>query len=272
MRKAALRKKGIYVVDPVTGAKHKQYIDPETGDKVYEYTGETKRVQKTVNGEKVWVDSKQLKTFESTRMAEAKDAYSLSSGHPMDNTYAEYANNLKNLARQARLEMLKIDTTPPVNKEAKAKYKDDIKDLMAQLTDAKSNAPLERRAQAIGGAWAREERNADPGMSYADYKKVKAKCLVKARTMVGAGKKKITISDRQWEAIQSNAISFTKMQEIFANTDSEKLVERALPKTFAGLSDTQLSRARSMIKNGATQAEVADALGVSVSTIARSLG
>lgn len=266
-----LRKKGIVVVDPETGKKHKQYIDPETGDKLYEYTGETKRVQRTINGEKVWVDSKQLKTFESTRMAEAKDAYELSSGHPMDNTYADYANNLKNLARQARLEMLKINTTPPVDKEAKAKYKEEVKDLMAQLTDAKANAPLERRAQAIGGAWAREERDADPGMSYSDYKKVKAKCLVKARTMVGAGKKKISISDKQWEAIQSNAISFTKMQEIFANTDSEKLIERALPKSFTGLTTSQLSRARSMISNGATRAEVAEALGVSVSTLAKSL-
>lgn len=270
-KQVPLRKAGVMVIDPVTGAKRKQYIDPETGDKLYEYTGETKRVQRTIDGEKKWVDSNQLKTFESTRMAEAKDARELSSGHPMDEAYAKYANDLKDLARKARLEMLKIDTTPPVNKQAREEYKEDVKDLMAQLKDAKSNAPLERRAQAIAGAWARAERDAEQGMSYNEYKKVKAKCLVKARNMVGAGKKKITISDRQWEAIQNNALSFTAMQQIFANTDSEKLVERALPKTFAGLTTAQLSKAKTLISNGATRSEVADALGVSVSTIARAL-
>ena len=63
------------------------------------------------------------------------------------------------------------------------------------------------------------------------------------------------------------------MQEIFANTDSEKLVERALPKKNVGLTPSQLSRARSMLNrdNPPTQAEVAAALGVSVTTLTRSL-
>src|SRR5690606_6025173 len=64
-------------------------IDPETGEKVYQYTGEsyTNAKGKTV-----------VKTFRSTKMAETNDARTLSSGLPMEEVYASYANSLKSMA------------------------------------------------------------------------------------------------------------------------------------------------------------------------------
>ena len=62
-------------------------------------------------------------------------------------------------------------------------------------------------------------------------KKAEAQCLEEARYRVGAKKTSITISDKQWEAIQAGAVSNQKLEAILKNTDVDALKKRALPKT-----------------------------------------
>jgi uncharacterized protein YerC len=59
------------------------------------------------------------------------------------------------------------------------------------------------------------------------------------------------------------------MREIVANANVDKLTELSMPHESKGLSDAKIARAKAMLSNGYTQADIADMLGVSPSTIAR---
>ena len=103
-------------------------------------------------------------------------------------------------------------------------------------------------------------------------KKLKARELVRARATVGAGKKVIDITQAEWNAIQAGAISQTKLEAILANSNMSLVKKLALPKTKSGLTPAKLARAKALVKSGYTRAQVADALGVSVSTISKAVG
>jgi DNA-binding NarL/FixJ family response regulator len=57
------------------------------------------------------------------------------------------------------------------------------------------------------------------------------------------------------------------MLDIFNNGDQDSLKKAFTPKRQRGMSTTQKNRAKRMLAQGYTQADVADALGVSVTTI-----
>ena len=111
----------------------------------------------------------------------------------------------------------------------------------------------------------------NPELPKKEKKKISQRALVEARTIVGAKRTEIKISDKEWEAIQAGAISDTKMQEILANTDIDKLRERAMPRTTTGMTSAKIARAESMLDRGYTWEEVASSLGVSISTVQRAL-
>ena len=75
-------------------------IDPETGMKVYTKTGES------------YVDSKGrtvMRKIASTKMAEVDDAFELSSGRPIEEVYAAYANKgLKALGNLEKTPLLQF--------------------------------------------------------------------------------------------------------------------------------------------------------------------
>lgn len=72
-------------------------IDKETGEQSW----------KTVREEYVDKNGRtQVRTQKSTKMAETRDARTLSSGTPQEEAYADYANTMKALANQARKEMI----------------------------------------------------------------------------------------------------------------------------------------------------------------------
>jgi len=231
-------------------------IDPKTGKLVYVETG-----AEFYGGKP--------KKIKSTKLAEKDDANDLIDGvgTPMERIYAEHSNRLKDLANQARLEFLKgrdIEYSPSA---AKA-YAEEVKDLNAALHMALLNAPLERHAQVIGNAVFRVKKDANPDMDKAEITKLKSKSLQDARDRVGAGKKQIDITPRQWEAIQAGAISKSKLEQILDNADVEKVKELATPKDKPVMSAAMRERAAIMISSKKyTLAEVAEHLGVSVSTL-----
>lgn len=242
--------------DARPGAR-KEYIDPDTGKKVYSYTGETylNRKGKTTP-----------RTIKSTKMAEAEDAYSLSSGTVMETVYAEHANKLKALANRARKES--ISTTPiPYSPTAKKTYSSEVDSLNSKLNIALQNRPLERKAQLLANAKVRIVKDANPDMDADDIKKLKGRCLTEARIQTGARKQQIEITPKEWEAIQAGAISTNKLQQIVNNSDLDVLKQLAMPREYKTMTPAKQSRARAMEARGYTIAEIADALGVSTSNV-----
>lgn len=228
-------------------------IDPETGKRVWKYTGE-----RTKSGE--------LKTFRSTQLAETDDASTLSSGTPIEEVYVKHSNSLKAMANQARREYLR--TKPrPYSKSAREAYQGEVDTLDAKLSIALRNAPLERQAQIIANSVVAAKRRAKPDMEPAEVKKLKGQALVEARTRTGASKQRIEITDKEWEAIQAGAISNHKLGRILENADLDRVKELATPRDRATVSPAMASRARTMASSGYTQAEIASALGVSASTV-----
>lgn len=204
----------------------------------------------------------------STKMAEAKDAFTLSSGTQMETAYATYANQMKALANRARKAYLQVESIP-YSPSAKKLYSAEVSSLMSKLNEALKNAPRERQAQVIANEYVKAQIEANPEMSNDKKKKIKGQALTEARARVGAKKPKVVISDKEWEAIQAGAISNNTLTKILNNTDDKAFRERATPRSSNGLSSAKISAIKAKLAAGFTMQEVADAYGVSVSTISK---
>lgn len=228
------------------------------GEKIYRETGETYISKKT--GKEVKRISK------STKMAETSDANTLSSGYLIETVYSEHANKLKALANKARAESRSTDYIP-YSKEAHVKYKDQVDSLNSKLNIALKNRPLERKAQLIANAKVKNVYAANPDMDSDNLKKLKGRCLTEARLQTGASKQQIKIEPKEWEAIQAGAISTNKLKSIVQNSDLDVLKQLAMPREMRGVTPAQESRIKVLESRGYTLAEIADAVGVSTSTI-----
>lgn len=263
------RREGVLVTDPVTGRTRRQYIDPDTGEKLYTPTGSTyTQTYITRSGETRTREVQ--RTTRSTKMAEAKNAYELSSGTLIESVYADYANSMKDLANQARKAYLE---TEPIkySPSAKKTYAKEVASLQAKLDLAERNAPLERKAQLIANAAYRATLESNPNMDNDQKKKERGRALQTARNRVGAGKTRIDITDTEWEAIQAGALSNNTLTKVINNTDLDKLKTLATPRTSTTITQAKLSKARQMLGRGYTTSEVADALGVSTSTLTKTI-
>ena len=228
------------------------------GEKIYRETGETYISKNT--GKEVKRISK------STKMAETSDANTLSSGYLIETVYSEHANKLKALANKARAESRSTEYIP-YSKEAHIKYKDQVDSLNSKLNIALKNRPLERKAQLIANAKVKNVYAANPDMDSDDLKKLKGRCLTEARLQTGASKQQIKIESKEWEAIQAGAISTNKLKSIVQNSDLDVLKQLAMPREMRGVTPAQESRIKVLESRGYTLAEIADAVGVSTSTI-----
>lgn len=256
-----------------------------SGKKVYRDTGETKKVQITDTakmtaseleahkaGKKVYRDTGKLIQQKISQMDSVDDAMDLvhDKNNPKELAYANFANELKDMANQARKEARSIKPIP-VSQEAKKTYVKEVESLNAKLVNAEMNAPKERQAQTIANSIVEEKFASNPGMDYEHRKKEKARALTAARAQVGAKKELIEITDAEWEAIQANAISTNKLTRILNNTDQDKFKQRATPRSSSstsGLSDAQISRLRAMATSGRySNAELAATFGISTSYI-----
>lgn len=236
-------------------------IDKETGEQSW----------KSVREEYVDKDGKlKVRTQASTQMAETRDARTLSSGTPQEEAYADYANRMKALANKARKEMV---TTGKIaySASAKAAYQSEVDSLMAKLNVALKNAPRERQAQTIANSIVAAKKKDNPDMTKAEIKKESQRALTAARASVGAKRTPIEITDKEWEAIQAGAISENKLTQILNNTDIDKLRQRATPRTTTTLSTAKINRISALKASGYSTSEIAEALGVSSSTVSKYL-
>lgn len=232
-------------------------IDLKTGAYVYTETGKS---YKDIKGRTV------KRTVSSTKMAETKDAQSLSSGTNMEGVYSKYANSMKAMGNEAR--KMYIATKPrPYSPSARKTYSAEVGTLRAKLNVALKNAPLERRAQVLANVQVATKIKDNPGMDKDAIRKIKGQALNTARERVGAKKQRVQITDKEWSAIQAGAISTNMLTSILSNADLDRVKELATPRTQRGMTASKKARAKSMYNAGYTQAEIAKALGVSVTTL-----
>ncbi|HSW89831.1 MAG TPA: helix-turn-helix domain-containing protein [Patescibacteria group bacterium] len=242
-------------------------VDPVTGRKVFVNT-DRKRTVVDKKGNVHEIDA----TNKVKKLEVTDNAHDLVSdlGTRMEKIYADHSNSLKDLANKARLASL---NTPPIKQSPSAKrtYDTEVKSLNAKLHIAEMNAPLERRAQLIAATELNARKVANPNLDGDALKKVKFRELEVARNRIGAGKIRVEITQKEWDAIQSGAISNSKLVRILNNTDLEKVRKLAAPKAQSVLTTALTSRARQLLDSGHTRSEVADQLGVSLSTLDRSM-
>ena len=244
-------------------------IDPETGKQTWKVADDVTYEKKVTNPKTGEVSYKTItKTQKSTKMAETDDAMTLVSKfkEPREIAYAEYANKMKTLANQARKEMVNMKDIP-YSPEAKEKYAPQVDRLNAALNVALKNAPKERQAQTIANAIVQAKRADNPDMTKKEIKKAGQQALDKARRQVGAKRELIEISDLEWEAIQAGAISPNKLQQILNNCNMDVVKQKAMPRSTSSLSTAKINHIATLQASGYTNEQIANKLGVSVSTV-----
>lgn len=258
-----------------------ELADYKEGKLVYEYTGKTfmKKGKPLKSGEIRYTEKTRMES--STKMQEIDDAFKLVSGTPetttrIETVYANYANQMKALANTARKEA-RFEQDVPYSPSARQTYAKEYASLNAKLKIALRNAPLERAAQRVAGQNVKTKLYDNPDMDDEHVKRLRGMELDAARRKIGAKKLVIgdvdnPITDREWEAINAGAIHKTFLKKILANAKTERIRELATPRAHKGASPGKVARAKSMLAQGHTQADVADALGISVSTLLKAIG
>ena len=240
-------------------------IDKATGKKVWLETGENyvdPNTGKTV-----------FKTQRSVKLRETDDAHTLVSkdgGTLIERVYADHSNRMKAMANEARKAMVaqpSIERSPSAAKV----YDAQVKSLDAKLNNALRNSPRERQAQVFADTVVSAKRAANPNMDNDQIKRAQSQALAEARARMGAKKEPVDITPDEWNAIQAGAISNHKLRQILDNTDIDKVKELATPRRATLMSGANLSRAKAMAAQGRTQAEIAAALGISVTTVKEGL-
>ena len=260
-QQSVLKRQGSPIIDPETGKQTWKVADNLTYEKkvVDKKTGEVKT--KTIT-----------KTQRSTKMFETDDAYTLvsDSRNPVELAYADYANHLKALANQARKEMI---TTRDISYDpaAKAKYQHEANSLQAKANVALKNAPRERQAQTMANAIVQAKIKDNPDMTKKEKKKAGQQALDKMRRQVGAKRELVQITDKEWEAIQAGAISPNKLKVIINNADMDRVKQLAMPRSTKQLSQAKINHIATLRASGYTNAQIAQKLGVSTSTVIKYL-
>ena len=253
------RKQVVKVPERKGGAR----INPETGEKMYKTSGRT------------YIDPKTGKLTEATidvsRISITSDVRTLSSGTTEENLYADFSNQLKSLANQARLSVLSAGRSEYSPSAAK-KYEEQVRSIDEKLDKVALNKPKERKAKIIANANIKakiQSQGLDPKKDKKEIRKISSVEMERARNAVSANSSgtKIKFTDEEWEAILRGAISDSKLTRVLNATDSEEYVKRALPKTSSSISDAKKAKAQAMLDSGYTYREIADAVGVPLSTI-----
>lgn len=243
------------------------YHVDENGNKVYVLTGEKTPVYKKdkETGKKVIVGYTP-KLTKSTQMAEADDAFTLSSGTPQETAYATHANKLKDLAREARKEWV---NTPNIewSQSARKTYSKEVESLNASLNRAKSKAPYERKAQLIANSKVAAARSDNPDLTKKELSKIGTQALASARASLGLKKSPIEISPKEWEAIQAGALSESNLEDILKRTDIDIIRDYATPASKKEITAAKRAQIKNYYNLGYTQDEISDMLGYSASTI-----
>ena len=183
---------------------------------------------------------------------------------------------MKSLANRARMDYIatgKLQYSP----SAKTAYKDEVESLDRKLRESEVNAPYERLAQRIANSKVEAKKEAYKRMDMTEkemkeeLRKDSQKALAAARVEVGAKRTPIDITPREMEVIQAGAISDSKLTRILKYADMDTVRQQVMPRAYNELSSSQQARISSLASYGYTNAEIAKAVGCSVSTVQKYL-
>lgn len=252
-------------------------IDPETGNVSYRVADDA------IYRDKKTGELKERKV-KVERMMITDNAYDLLSNskngtrNPIERYYADYANSMKDLARQARMIYAKTPNLK-LDREAYKVYQEDVDNLMARVFLASKNQFRERQANAIANAetrahmkkWDEEHPNGGKKERNKERKKFEDQAIKRARDKVGAKRTKLILTDREWEAMNAGAIGVENQKQVLRFADRDDLISRSLPKQYNQLSDAKQALIRARAGSGYTPAEIAEMLGVSKTTVLKYL-
>lgn len=246
------------------GSSHYDPTRPE-GALVYTPSG---RMRYRRNEDGTYTQTNKRRTQKSTRMAETDDARSLISlmATPEEEIYAAYANRLKGLANTARVEAAnagRLEYSP----SAARTYASNVSHLMAELNLADRNRPRERQASRIASSRVAAILADNPGLDDSEVGKIRAQQMAIAREETGSRRHQINVTPSDWEAIQAGAISDSVLTRILSHTDLGTIRNYATPRSRASLNSSQQARIRSLYNSNMSVSQIAEALGVSVSTV-----
>ena len=185
--------------------------------------------------------------------------------------YADYINELKAFKNKVDSEMSGIKMPARDPKSAKI-YAEEVLSMKDKVNQVKINRIKERQAQRMAEVSSKAEiarRSEDEVLKKDEISRIKQQALNKARSMVGAERTPVTITDDEWDAVQSNAVSGTLLKELVSFMDDSQLKSLATPRANKQMTEARKSKAKALLANGYTIAQVAEALGVSSSTIGK---
>ena len=185
--------------------------------------------------------------------------------------YADYINELKAFKNKVDSEMSGIKMPARDPKAAKI-YAEEVLSMKDKVNQVKINRIKERQAQRMAEVSSKAEiarRSEDEVLKKDEISRIKQQALNKARSMVGAERTPVTITDDEWDAVQSNAVSGTLLKELVSFMDDSQLKSLATPRANKQMTDARKNKAKALLANGYTIAQVAEALGVSSSTIGK---
>ena len=289
-------KDGQWYTDPETGKTTLRTIDPETGKKlqtfesteytVYQDPITKERLFKSDTPGMLWNKdhdkmipesiakvSTRFKPYKYPAMKLTDDAMTLVSDRrtPIELAYADYANYLKGLANEARKATLSLKPMR-YNPDAARVYKTEVESLKKKYLEFEKRKPLELDANVQANSMIKGWDQENPHASSEERSKAKQKILNLCRRMRGLTSYKIDITPKEWEAIQAGAIGSSTFRKLLQKVDSSIIMEYAMPSTHSKLTPTQIGRIKSMAadpKN--TNAMIAEALGINVSTVIKYL-
>lgn len=273
--------------DPETGKGGAQTLISRAKNPIYvnkrvvnqEYTTDPETGRKIWNEEKPFVDREgnlRYRTEKSYQMKETEDARTLISKQntKIEQVYADYANQCKDLANKARYtkehtENLKYD------KEAAKLYSQEVSSLKSKLNTALKNAPRERQAQIMANSDIQSQIDYEKSIgnepTKSEIRKWTAKAIEPARAAVGAKKQRVIFTEKEWEAIQKGAIPHTQLVKLLNNADEDNYKALATPRDKPAMTSAKINKAKSLARAGYTLEEIASYLGVSASTVGKEL-
>lgn len=208
-----------------------------------------------------------------SKLASEGNLSKINSGTPVENAYQNYIESLQVIKNNGRKESAAI-SIPKRDPRAVKIYASEVASLNSKIKSIESQAPLERKAQVEANTAFRNYVAANPTLSTDRKKSLKSEMLNNARNANGIDpyEKKVHISEKEWDAIQSNAISKTALEKLLAKADMDELRGYATPKAKISIAPAKLASIKRMLSSGKySLAEIAQSTGISANTIKSAL-
>ena len=175
---------------------------------------------------------------------------------------------MKELALEARREYSK---TPNLkyDPEARKIYSKEVDSLNTKLIIAKKNAPLERQALILANVAVKQYIYDNPQLKndHGALKKLKGRTLNEKRQVTGAVKQRVKFTDREWAAVQAGAVHDSFLKDLLRNADSKQVKQLSMPHQKQTISPARRNRIEQMLDLGYTQADIANMMDISMSTV-----